>query len=324
MSIKISFRSGGDKVFYEKLKSAMVQRKWLASGIPTPNPLNNVGRDHEFSSPTNNGIGPGTPPRSNRVGIAALEHRGMQNRNSNQLVIGTAFEDLEALMALDKEVVALARNLAREFGDSATDSSLGHDMGEETEQGMVATKDMLSSTSEKLYISELSRNLAEYVTDERRGVLRKQGGTISLVDLWAAFNRSRDGVELVSPTDFHKAALMWANLGLPVRLKQFRSGLLAVQRSDMSDEKIVGQLRRWLEGMRIEPLTVVRWNWQRYGCGVTAQDAARRFGWSLGIATEELEMAEERGALCREESIEGLKFWLNSMDEDSSEDDENA
>lgn len=297
----------------------MVQRKWLASGVPTPNPLNHVGRDHEMSSSSNTGIGAGTPPRSGRVGIAALEHRGLQSQNSNQMVIGTAFEDLEALMALDKEVVALAQNLAREFGGSATDSSFAHDAGEETEQGMVATKDMFSSTSEKVYISELSRNLAEYVTDERRGVLRKQGGTISLIDLWATFNRSQDGVELVSPTDFHKAALMWADLGLPVRLKQFRSGLLAVQRSDMNDDKIISQLKRWLEGMRVEPLTVVRWDWQRYGCGVTAQDAAKRFGWSLGIATEELEMAEERGALCREESIEGLKFWLNYINEDSSD-----
>jgi ESCRT-II complex subunit VPS36 len=48
-----------------------------------------------------------------------------------------------------------------------------------------------------------------------------------------------------------------------------------------------------------------------FGGGVTAKDAAEHFGWSIGVATEELEMAEEKGALCREESIEGLKFWYN-------------
>jgi len=55
----------------------------------------------------------------------------------------------------------------------------------------------------------------------------------------------------------------------------------------------------------------VGWDWQSFGRGVTAQDAADHFGWSIGVAAEELEMAEEKGALCREESIEGLRFWEN-------------
>jgi ESCRT-II complex subunit VPS36 len=32
------------------------------------------------------------------------------------------------------------------------------------------------------------------------------------------------------------------------------------------------------------------------------------------VAEEELEMAEERGVLCREEGIEGLRFWENFID----------
>ena len=51
-----------------------------------------------------------------------------------------------------------------------------------------------------------------------------------------------------------------------------------------------------------------------FGRGVTARDVAERFGWSIAVAEEELEMAEERGVLCREEGIEGLKFWENFID----------
>jgi ESCRT-II complex subunit VPS36 len=58
----------------------------------------------------------------------------------------------------------------------------------------------------------------------------------------------------------------------------------------------------------------VPWDWQEFGRGVTARDVAERFGWSIGVAEEELEMAEERGVLCREEGIEGLKFWENYID----------
>jgi ESCRT-II complex subunit VPS36 len=32
------------------------------------------------------------------------------------------------------------------------------------------------------------------------------------------------------------------------------------------------------------------------------------------VAEEELLMAEERGELCREEGLEGLKFWVNYID----------
>ena len=44
----------------------------------------------------------------------------------------------------------------------------------------------------------------------------------------------------------------------------------------------------------------------------------------MGVASEELEMAEEKGALCREEGIEGLRFWENWIvydDSDEFEDD---
>lgn len=319
VSIKFSFRSGGDKVFYERLKGAMIQRKWLvANAPPVPSPLDGM-RRADPGSPKSAGVDQRSSPRSSRVGIAGLEQLGKQTQKDNELVIGSAFEDLESLMALDKEVSALAQKIAREFGDDANSTTFDSDLNA-TEPGMIATRDMLSNSSEKIYISELARNLAEYVTDERRGLLRKRGGTMSLVDLWATFNRSRDGVELVSPDDFHKATTMWASLSLPVRLKQFKSGLLAVQRLDMSDDRVVDQLQRWLESFRKSAPEGANWDWARYGCGVTAQDAAKRFGWSLGIATEELEMAEERGVLCRDDSIEGLKFWLNFFDEQDDSD----
>ena len=32
---------------------------------------------------------------------------------------------------------------------------------------------------------------------------------------------------------------------------------------------------------------------------------------SQSPAAEELEMAEEKGVVCREESVEGLRFWEN-------------
>lgn len=220
-------------------------------------------------------------------------------------------------MASAKQIVSLAETLARESGMANDEGSAEASavLSESVEAlGMVTTKDMLGSGAESLYLSELSRNLAEYLTDDRKGVLQREGGIMSLIDLWAIFNRSRNGVELVSPSDFQRAAGLWEKLKLPVRLRRFKSGLLVVQRYDWSDEKTLQQIRDWMaELCQIPPAESVAWDWRLFGRAVTAQEAAQRFKWSVGVATEELEMAEDQGILCREEGIEGLRFWSNHL-----------
>ncbi|KAI0013050.1 EAP30/Vps36 family-domain-containing protein [Xylariaceae sp. FL0662B] len=317
-SVKISFRNGGEKICYERLKGAMTQRKWLLQEAP-PVPVSNSGVDNARADSSRPGSEIG---RKKTAGIAGLEQMGLDRRKNNELVIGSAFEDLEALMASAKDIVALAESFARQVNggtDSATSEANALLAESASQLGLVTTKDIVgggsSSGSESLYLSELSRNLAEFLTDDARGVLKKAGGIISLVDLWAMFNRARGGVELVSPNDFEKAARLWGKLRLPVRLRTFKSGVMVVQSRDQTDETTIKALLAWLRDLHdIPPDREVPWDWQEFGRGVTAQDAAERFGWSIGVAEEELEMAEQRGVLCREEGIEGLKFWENYID----------
>ena len=319
-NIKISFRGGGEKIFHERLKGSVTQRKWLLQGAP---PIPKSSRPGETLS-NGSATDPGTRASRERPrigGIAGLEHRGQAMRKNNELVIGSAFEDLEALMASAKEIVALADNFARQVkgasgGSSASENALLADSV--SQLGLITTKDIVgssSSGSDSLYLSELARTLAEFLTDDRRGVLKKAGGIISLVDLWAVFNRARGGVELVSPADFEKAVNMWEKLGLPVRLRTFKSGVKVVQGRDRTDETTIRALLSWLSDLHeFPPEREVPWDWRMFGRGVTARDVAERFGWSIGVAEEELEMAEERGVLCREEGIEGVKFWENFID----------
>jgi ESCRT-II complex subunit VPS36 len=287
-SIKISFRTGGDKIFYERLKNALVQRKWLlqsAPPIPKPRPASG-NFDDAYS--TNTDAASLDNERNKVVGIAGLERRN--------------------------EIIALAEQFSSQANLGANGSSDVNALATESVSalGLVTTKDMLGSGSESLYISELSRNLAEWLTDDKKGILRKEGDIMTLVDLWAVFNRARGGVELISPSDFEKAARMWDKLKLPVRLRQFKSGLLVVQGRDRTDEKTIASLLAWLKEMHNEaPSTEVAWDWKLYGRGITAQETAERFGWSVGVATEELEMAEEMGALCREQGLDGIRFWEN-------------
>ncbi|KAM0294844.1 hypothetical protein ACHAQK_006480 [Fusarium lateritium] len=312
-SVKISFRRGGEKIFYERLKGSMTQRKWLLRDAPpAPN-------SRATDEGPNDATGGTSSVRTKGVGIAGLEQLGLNMRKNNELLIGSAFEDLEALMSSAKEVIALAERFARQTNNGQGNASAEENaiLAESASQlGLVTTKDIVGGgSSESLYLSELARNLAEFLTDDSRGVLKKAGGIITLVDLWAMFNRVRGGVELVSPADFEKAARLWSKLKLPVRLRTFRSGVMVVQRRDRTDGTTVRAILAWLQDLHeFPPDRDVPWDWQQFGRGVTAQEAAERFGWSLGVAEEELLMAEERGELCREEGLEGLKFWVNYID----------
>lgn len=298
----------------------MTQRKWLLQNAP-PIPKASRGGDY-LTNGSDTGTSTGTSREKPKIGgIAGLEHRGQVMRKNNELMIGSAFEDLEALMASAKEIVALAEDFARQVkgasgGSSASENALLADSV--SQLGLITTKDIVGSSGsggDSLYLSELARTLAEFLTDDRRGVLRKAGGIISLVDLWAMFNRARGGVELVSPADFEKAANLWEKLGLPVRLRTFKSGVKVVQSRDRTDETTIKALLSWMRELHeTPPEREVPWDWRMFGRGVTARDVAERFGWSIGVAEEELEMAEERGVLCREEGIEGLKFWENFID----------
>lgn len=316
-NIKLSFRSGGEKTFYERLKGAMVQRKWLLEGAPSlPKPSLHAPSDSPYS-PTS---GPYTHPSDSTpkiVGIAALEARGLETRKKNTLAISSAFSDLEALMTSAKEIIALAESFSSHLPPSSSASSPSADASRilahsTTALGLVTTKDTLSASSStsadnSLYHSLLSRTLTDLLTDDTTGLLKREGGIISLVDLWAVFNRARGGVELVSPADFLRACELFERLKLPVRLRRFKSGLLAVQGSDMQDEKVVARLQGWLEAPKADAETLQL----QFGRGVTPREAAERFGWSVGVAREELEMAEERGVVCREEGVGGVRFWIN-------------
>lgn len=277
--IKFSFRSGGSTTFFTHLKSALIQRKWLLSTAPSiPRP----------PTPTSSAF----PTR--RVGIGGLERKTDSVTLANSRVLSTAFEDLASLQSAAKDVIALAESFSRLSGGSS--SHVSQALG-------LVSRDMFSA--ERAWIDELARQVAEFLADDARGVLKREGGVMTLVDLWAVYNRAR-GIDLISPRDLEKAAGRFEALRLPVRMRVFRSGLLVVQDASRKDADTVRKILEWVDSVSSDEEKA-----SGFGGGVTPGEAAERFGWSLGVANEELEMAEEQGALCREVSIQGIRFWKN-------------
>ncbi|RPB19395.1 vacuolar sorting-associated protein [Terfezia boudieri ATCC MYA-4762] len=307
--VKFSFRAGGAPAFYEKLKNVMIQRKWLLQNAPpVPNPRRrgegNISPDIQEATSMGG--------RAKLVGIGALEWQGDSVRKNNDIVMRGALDDLESLMSRAKEMVALAESFATRLASQQSPSS--SEAAKALQSSTMAlglstiSKDQVSTD---LYLADLARQIAEFISDDRRAILKREGGVITLVDLWAMYNRAR-GIDLISPTDMERAAGLFEKLKLPVRLRRFKSGILVVHEAGHTDEATVKKIMSWMGAPNVRDATEAARTGD-WGRAVTALEAAEKFGWSVGVASEELEMAEEKGWLCREVGVEGVRFWVNFM-----------
>ncbi|CCG81473.1 Putative uncharacterized protein [Taphrina deformans PYCC 5710] len=281
-SCKLSFRAGGDKSFLEKLRKVLTDRAWTKEAT---------------TSISNLQISAGHFPALKGAGISALQNRGEDIRSKDADTMSGAFEDLEGLMARAKDMIALAESFASRVAANPAHASVVNAQSLIVESSLalglssaVVTKESFAQT--KVYHAELARQIAEFLESGR---LRQEGGCVTLVDLYAMYNRARKG-DTISPEDLMMACHLFDELKLPVSIRQFKSGIIVVQDRGRSDESIRRLIVQWLSERTI---------------GVTAIDAADRFGWSVGIAHQEFEMVEEAGDIVRDAGVEGLRFYNN-------------
>ncbi|OLL24961.1 Vacuolar protein-sorting-associated protein 36 [Neolecta irregularis DAH-3] len=280
---KLSFRGGGDKPFAEKLKIVLAEREWE---IEVANiDLLKISND-QLRLSTKQG-----------AGITGLEKASETQLNQEATAMGTAFSDLEALMARAKEMVQLAESFASRLANSTDPEARAILQKSQQALGLstpIVTKELVGT--QDLYHAELARQVSEFLGN---GIMEREGGVIGLVDLFAMYNRAR-GVDLISADDLVAACSSFENLHLPYRVKRFPSGVTVIRERKWADEVVVEMISKWVSEL-VD--------------GVGAQDAAAKFGWSVHVATEELEMAEMSSVLCRDQSIQGVRFFKNLFSE---------
>jgi len=141
---------------------------------------------------------------SKTIGINGLERASAALRLQNEVVLQSSFQDLEALMTRAKDLIALAEQLASKLASlpvstSTRDARVA--LRESTEllglSTPIVTKEIAGGKD--AYLSELARQIAEFLTSTdsrqaekgRESILKREGGIISLIDLFALYNRVR-------------------------------------------------------------------------------------------------------------------------------------
>uniref|UniRef100_A0A8I3ZZQ4 Vacuolar protein-sorting-associated protein 36 n=1 Tax=Callithrix jacchus TaxID=9483 RepID=A0A8I3ZZQ4_CALJA len=227
---------------------------------------------------TNRGPQPG---RIRAVGIVGIERKLEEKRKETDKNISGAFEDLSKLMIKAKEMVALSKSIANKIKDK---------QGDITEDETIRFKSYL-----------LSMEIANPVTRETYGSgtqyhmqLAKQLAGIlqagnNVTEVYCLVNR------LLSPEDLVNACKMLEALKLPLRLHVFDSGVMVIELQSHKEEEMVASALETVSSKG----------------SLTSEESAKLVGMSVLLAKERLLLAEKMGHLCRDDSVEGLRFYPN-------------
>lgn len=269
--IKLSFKQSGEREFHRELSEQLKQKRW-EQALPPVQSVVATGRHR---------------------GIMGIERSIQQKQKVTDSNITQSFQDLSKLIEKAKEMVALSKTIATKIKDK---------QGDITEDETVKFKSYLLSmgipnpvtrethgTGDKYY-SELAKELAKALHNP----LKESGGIMTLTDVYCRVNRAR-GMELMSPEDLLNACEMLELLRLPMRLKTFDSGVMVLQLQSHDEEQIIKDTTKTVEEKE----------------SMTAEELSQNAGISVILAKERLLLTEKVGGVCRDETVEGLRFYPN-------------
>ena len=100
-------------------------------------------------------------------------------------------------------------------------------------------------------------------------------------------------MELLSPEDLVNACQMLEALKLPIRPLVFDSGVMVIELPTHREEEMVASALETVSERG----------------SLTSEEFAKPVGMAVLRAKERLLLAEEMGHLCRDDSVEGLRFY---------------
>jgi ESCRT-II complex subunit VPS36 len=255
------------------------------------------------------------------AGIGGIIRRQEQNMQNMDQLTKTALMDLNHLIEKAREVVTTVQRYAQVIQEkkaSSESSSVQDDTLSETttqinernemetimqEIGIISPVTRLSSG--RSYHQQLAREICDILLSKQR--LLRLGGMITLTDLYCLINKLH-GTELVSPSDLLQASEYVEQLHLGIKLRIFPETQVKVLQLTSTnngddDNQFISRIVQLLHDNE---------DYQRNG--ITINDLMRSMNLSFLIVKELLLIAEKEQFICRDESVEGISFFLNQFD----------
>ena len=200
-------------------------------------------------------------------------------------------------------VVALAEKLSRTLQASPASSEEEAALTSLLTSIGLPNPIMRHSTPPSSFHTSLAQQLSDFISSHPRFLTHHM---LTLTEVFCLYNRAR-GTDLISPADCLKACELirggdggsgggGGKGGLGV--VELRSGVRVVCRAGMV-ERGVEEVRRVVGEAK----------------GITSLEAGTLLGLSVLLVEERCSIAEGRGWIVRDESIEGCRWWLNLFEQ---------
>lgn len=250
------------------------------------------------------------PPAALRSGIVGIERTIQQRQQTTDATISVAFQDLSKLMALAKDMCAVSQ---------AISAKVVQRTGEISSDETVRLKaQLLSMGIDNPVLRDHVRDDNEYhvcLAQEITAVLLQPlidaGGMMPMAEVFCRVNRAR-ALAMVSPDDVLKACDLMHQLGNggggtaagAMRLRRFEaSGTIVLQLEQLDDEFVALEIVKLMSGS---------------SSSLSVEELAREQRISVQLAQVRLLAAEQLAIVCRDESIEGLRFYPNRFMSDTT------
>ncbi|CAF1928964.1 unnamed protein product [Rotaria magnacalcarata] len=222
--------------------------------------------------------------RSHRTGISGIENHLQHQLNVQHQSISGAFQDFNNLMQQAKDMFNISKTIANKSQEQRSDLT-----SDETIRfrSYLLSLGIDNPVTKESAGSQYHVSLAREVASLLEKSLKDTNDIMTLSDVFCRINRAR-GYEL-------NAAVHMEQLNLPVRLRVLSSGIKSFELTNHNEEKDLKEITNQVESAK----------------SMCADQLANLIGIPVIVARERLIAAETNGLLCRDDSIEGLRFYPN-------------
>ncbi|OAX38083.1 hypothetical protein K503DRAFT_741756 [Rhizopogon vinicolor AM-OR11-026] len=328
--IKLSFRKGGDKPFYNILRRALKSQAWEGKRIG----LNVRSGTSSLAVPSpSRGT---TPVATRRSGIDGIMRNVEESAHNTETDLNDSLKDLEAIMVKAKDLVHLAAELNEKLTASSTTtttistpaSSVSFAAPGTQSSNLFSITTLVPSTEhneakfirsslsqlglqmsnapitpdmirdERKWIEELARELAgvlqgspDDIPGKKSVGMMKERGIVGLDEVWGGWNRAR-GVALIPPSTLLQVLPhLPAYTSPPIRSRVFKSGLSVLHMPPYTHASFTARMVGYL-----------------VMCGtLTTSQIAQEEGITIGLADEMIAAIEADGVICRDDERSAIK-----------------
>lgn len=228
-----------------------------------------------------------------RPGIVGIERQIQAKNQQAEKHISVAFEDLSKLMDMAKQMVSMAKNISQKIRDKQGEISDDETLIFKQQLLSLGISDPVTRNAHGSVVS-FHKELAKQIAQVLIKPIEEAGGAMALTDCYCRVNRAR-GLDLLSPEDLLNACLMFESLALPLRIQVFESGVKIVQLASNDGKQASAEVCDLVESKG----------------SLSADELAGLLNTTVVLSKERLLQLEREGLVCRDDSLEGLRFHQN-------------